>query len=137
MQWGTQYCCGCVLQVWIIYKRDAIGPNYFTRGTTPTYTLEQILAMPRGAPLRTSSSAWWSKPGPLQPHQHRAWECFKPGYDPVAQQWEVDSHKQQQQQVENMEGEVEVLEATAADLGEGPQLAGGQKQRIIEDGSIQ
>ncbi|KIZ02363.1 hypothetical protein MNEG_5601, partial [Monoraphidium neglectum] len=69
--------------VWIVYARKAIGPNFFsTRLKAPT-TLQELLAMPRSAPVKASSSAWWAVPGPLQPAHVGAWAPYKPGVDPL------------------------------------------------------
>ncbi len=72
------------LQVWLVYKREAIGDNWFSHRNKAPITLDSVLAMPRSTPVARSSSAWWAIPGPLQPAQFRAWEAFVPGYDPVS-----------------------------------------------------
>jgi hypothetical protein len=78
----------CPCQVLVSYKKSAIGPNFFTTRGQPPLSLDQVLAMPRPPPPHHSPAAWWNTPGPLQPLQHRAWECFTQGYDPIAQRWQ-------------------------------------------------
>jgi hypothetical protein len=72
----------------VSYKKSAIGPNFFTTRGKPPMGLKQVLNMPRPPPPYNSPAAWWNTPGPLQPLQHRAWECFTEGYDPIAQRWQ-------------------------------------------------
>lgn len=72
------------IKVWVVYAKDAVGRGTFfdTRLVSP-HTLEEVLAMPRVAAVKASSSAWWAVPGPLQPAQFGAGRPFRAGFDPL------------------------------------------------------
>lgn len=67
-----------------MYAKESIGPNYFTTRLKAPETLEQVLALPRSARVKASSSAWWAAPGPLQPANVGAGMPYHSWYDPVA-----------------------------------------------------
>jgi hypothetical protein len=71
--------------VWLVFHPEAVGKGSYTdtRLVSP-HRLADVLAMPRTAPVKASSSAWWATPGPLQPAHVGAWAPYKPGFDPVA-----------------------------------------------------
>lgn len=70
-------------QATIVYRRDAVGAGGFfaTRLKSPQGALQAVLAMPRAARVRASSSAWWAAPGPLQPGYVGAGRPYKDGFD--------------------------------------------------------
>eukprot|EP00775_Hariotina_reticulata_P008359 gene8359-8543_t len=72
------------IKVWIRYRRGHMR-DQMQQTTRSKVKLQEVLAMaaPCDLPSR-SSSAWWNLPGPLQPQQHKAWQCFRPTYDPLA-----------------------------------------------------
>lgn len=73
------------IKVWLVYRSDAVnrGSFYDTRLKSPR-TLAEVLAMPRAARVRASSSAWWATPGPLQPAHVGAWAPYRRGIDALA-----------------------------------------------------
>lgn len=83
-------------QVWIKYKRSHMAPQAY-RIPKPAVSVADVMAMPAISALPSrSSSAWWNRPVTWQPQQHRAWQCFKQGYDPLSGEWQ----QPQQQQLE-------------------------------------
>ena len=66
----------------IVYRRDVVGQGgfYQTRLKAP-HTLQEVLALPRAARVKASTSAWWAAPGPLQPGYVGAARAYKDGFD--------------------------------------------------------
>jgi hypothetical protein len=88
------------VQVWIRYKRSHMEDQKQHSSRSPI-SVGELLSMPAPAALPSrSSSAWWAVPGPLQPRLHRAWQCFKPSYDPLTGTNQLTGQQQQQQQLE-------------------------------------
>jgi len=71
-------------QIWIRYKRSHMQ-DQMQQTTRSAVRLQEVFAMPVPCALPSrSSSAWWNQPGPLQPQQHKAWQCFRTSHDPLA-----------------------------------------------------
>jgi hypothetical protein len=80
--------------VWVKYKRSHMPPQHY-RIAKSAVSVSDLLAMPPITALPSrSSSAWWNRPVTWQPQQHKAWDCFRQGYDPLTGTW------QRQQQLE-------------------------------------
>ena len=73
------------IKVWLVFKSDAVGKgSFFDIRLKSPHTLAEVLAMPRAAPVRASSSAWWATPGPPQPAHVGAWAPYRRGIDALA-----------------------------------------------------
>eukprot|EP00878_Enallax_costatus_P017919 GHUV01018841.1.p1 GENE.GHUV01018841.1~~GHUV01018841.1.p1 ORF type:complete len:363 (+),score=137.20 GHUV01018841.1:871-1959(+) len=110
------------IKVWIRYMRSVMQPQA-QHSTRSDVTVPELLAQAGPVALRSrSSSAWWNTPGPLQPRQHKTWECFSRSYDPLTSNLSsLQQRRQEQQQLQAAAsaGAAQLAAAKGGDIGTG------------------